>query len=70
VSADGEVFTALTNATVSASETEGVKKVVLATPGAKGRYLKVRVITQGLIPEGKPGAGTGAWLFVDEVAVE
>jgi len=33
------------------------------------RYLKVLVYPT-LIPEGYPGAGNGAWLFVDEIVVE
>ncbi|TND09834.1 MAG: hexosaminidase [Bacteroidetes bacterium] len=34
------------------------------------RYVKVVVENAGTIPEGKPGAGNPAWLFVDEIIVE
>jgi hexosaminidase len=34
------------------------------------RYVKVIVRNAGKIPEGKPGAGRNAWVFVDEIVVE
>lgn len=34
------------------------------------RYVKVVAESVGKIPEGKPGAGNDAWLFVDEIIVE
>ena len=34
------------------------------------RYIKVIVENIGKIPEGMPGAGENAWLFVDEISVE
>jgi hexosaminidase len=34
------------------------------------RYVRVHVKNYGTIPEGKPGAGEKAWLFVDEIEVE
>ena len=33
------------------------------------RYVKVVVKNWGIIPEGSPGAGNKAWLFVDEIEV-
>ncbi|MBK8143193.1 MAG: hypothetical protein IPK57_20940 [Chitinophagaceae bacterium] len=38
-------------------------------PVSKTRYLKVFLKNFGTIPEGKPGAGNKAWLFVDEIEV-
>ena len=35
----------------------------------KTRYLKIITENYGTIPNGNPGAGTGAWLFVDEIEV-
>jgi len=37
---------------------------------AKARYVKVKAINHGPLPEWHPGAGGKAWLFVDEVVVE
>ena len=34
------------------------------------RYLKIKVNNLGIIPDGLPGAGHPAWLFVDEIAVD
>jgi len=34
------------------------------------RFVKVIAENMGKIPEGKPGAGQDAWLFVDEIIVE
>jgi hexosaminidase len=36
----------------------------------KARYLKVVVQHYGTIPDGQPGEGNPAWLFVDEIIVE
>ncbi len=34
------------------------------------RYIKVFAKNYGIVPTGKPGAGTPAWLFADEIEVE
>jgi hexosaminidase len=34
------------------------------------RYIHIRAKNLGIIPAGKPGAGTPAWMFVDEIEVE
>ena len=34
------------------------------------RYVKVLAKNSGIIPAGKPGAGTSAWVFADEIEVE
>jgi len=34
------------------------------------RYVKVIAVNAGKIPEGNPGAGSDAWLFVDEIWIE
>jgi hexosaminidase len=48
-----------------------LEKVVLDLPaGTRARYLKIVVSPFGVIPEGASGAGSGAWLFLDEVMVE
>jgi len=35
----------------------------------EARYLKVVIENLGIIPDGFPGAGSPAWLFVDEISV-
>jgi hexosaminidase len=38
--------------------------------GYSGRYIKVLIKNYGIIPQGNPGAGSRAWLFVDEIEVK
>lgn len=57
----------------SSKVSEGKDKIVqlnLALKNAKGRYLKLEISNYGEIPAGAPGAGSKAWLFVDEIVVE
>ncbi|GAB4143137.1 MAG: family 20 glycosylhydrolase [Bacteroidia bacterium] len=34
------------------------------------RYIRIMIPNYGIIPEGKPGAGNKAWLFVSEIMIE
>lgn len=73
VSDDGVNFTSLAKKTFDAENmnSNGIETVVLDTPGASGRYLKVIGQTFGLVPESIAGAkDKGAWLFMDEIVVE
>lgn len=45
-------------------------KLVMAFGDTYARYLKVKVYNAGKIPDGNPGSGKNAWLFVDEIAVD
>ena len=55
----------------SLEEIKAVKgEVVLEINGRKARYIKVTATNAGKIPEGNPGAGANAWLFVDEIGIE
>jgi hexosaminidase len=47
---------------------KGVLEEIL--PITKAKYLKVIVKNFGTIPDGKPGSGNAAWLFIDEISVE
>ncbi len=44
-------------------------KVQLNFPAQITRYVKVFIKNKGIIPEGNPGAGKNAWLFVSEIMV-
>ncbi|MBA3675333.1 MAG: hypothetical protein H0W75_10345 [Chitinophagaceae bacterium] len=37
---------------------------------ATAKFIKVSAKNYGIIPTGKPGEGTPAWLFADEIEVE
>jgi hexosaminidase len=69
VSEDGMGFASagkLDAAQISAAG--NVQKVSFASRAA--RYVRVVAVNQGKVPDGKPGAGEDAWLFVDEIIVE
>ncbi len=44
-------------------------KPSIPIPNTYARYLKLSIKNHGIIAEGLPGAGKGAWLFVGEIAV-
>jgi hexosaminidase len=45
-------------------------KIDLSFQKTPVRYVKVIIKNRGTIPEGNAGAGSKAWLFVDEIEVE
>ena len=47
-----------------------IETIAFSLKQVKGRYVKLLASTTGVIPKGYPGAGEGAWLFIDEVIVE
>ncbi len=69
---DGKKFDLLSKQDIDAEKKQGfaIETVKLETKKAKYRYLKFVAKTFGVIPAGAPGAGNGAWLFVDEIIVE
>lgn len=69
VAKEGENFEQLAAITAEEMEQNNGKLVVNFD---KQRAQKIRVIAQnnGIIPDGKPGAGSNSWLFIDEISVE
>ena len=72
VSDDGQNFSSVAKKQIDADSMTGIslETIAMDIPGAQGRYLKVVVQTYGVIPDNAPGAGNGAWLFVDEIIVD
>ncbi len=69
VSNDGKVFQSVKKVTTEEiSKMKGV--VVIDCNKQKTKYIKVIAPNAGKIPDGKPGAGSDCWLFVDEIMVE
>lgn len=68
-SEDGKKFASAARLDIDADALQGVsvETVRIATPGARGRYLKVLAKNYGPIPPGAAGEGNGAWLFLDEI---
>ena len=55
---------------ISAQEISDSKgKMKVQTGKQSSRYLKIIIENAGIIPAGFPGAGSEAWLFVDEIGV-
>ena len=67
-SADGQGFAKLGEVADATSEDRIVRHEV-AFPATVARYVKVLVHNQ-VIPAGHSGAGSPAWLFVDEIVVD
>jgi hexosaminidase len=67
-SADGVNFTFL--AAVNKEEINHMHgKVKVGINGQQARYIRVVAECAGKIPEGAPGAGEYAWLFIDEIMI-
>ncbi|ESU21614.1 beta-hexosaminidase precursor [Flavobacterium cauense R2A-7] len=69
VSKDGKTFQSIKK--ITAEEIRKMKGIVtIEFDKQKTKYIKVIAPNAGKIPEGKPGAGSDCWLFVDEIMVE
>lgn len=66
VSTDGNNFlpVAISNPTIA--NNEAINEFLQP---ANTRYIKVHISNFGIIPSGNPGAGSKAWLFVDEIEI-
>lgn len=45
-------------------------RIVVSIPKSDYAQLKITAENAGTIPDGKPGAGAKAWLFIDEISAE
>ncbi len=69
LSEDGVNFKSLQS--ISAKEIiEKRGEITIEVNSKKTKYIKVIASNLGKIPEGNPGAGSSAWLFIDEIGVE
>ena len=66
VSTDGINFTTVALSNPSIANNEAVCEFLQP---ANARYVRVHAANFGKIPAGNPGAGSKAWLFVDEIEV-
>ena len=71
ISADGQTWNSvkMTDVFEETKNGTGKGKMSMSFKDAFARYVKVVVTNQGKIPDGNPGAGNKAWLFVDEIEV-
>ena len=73
VSLDGKNFSeaaTLINTISMNEKVRLIKDFSVNFPAQSVRYVRVKAVNAGLCPEGHPGAGQPAWLFVDELIVK
>jgi hexosaminidase len=69
VSNDGKDFNSVGKSSQFVKDTLTMGWINVMTPKQNARYIKVIAKNYGLIPQDKPGGGTKAWLFADEIQV-
>ncbi len=67
ISNDGNSFTKPANITADSAPKEN--RYTTLKLDAETRFVKVQAKNFGVIPDGYPGSGNRAWLFVDEIQV-
>jgi hexosaminidase len=74
VSKDGKIFKSVEKPNIGWTEDEniaqGIHDLDLGFQTTKARFVKILVKNIGRCPDGHPGAGGKAWLFVDEIIIE
>lgn len=68
-SADGKNFTSAGKSSDFVTDTLTMGWITVTLNKKPARYVKLVAKNYGLIPDDKPGAGTKAWLFADEIQV-
>jgi hexosaminidase len=69
VSNDGKTFKAMGRSSEFVNDVLTMGFITVTIPKTTTRYIKVIAKNYGVIPDGKPGGGTKAWLFADELLV-
>jgi hexosaminidase len=71
ISGDGTNFTFVGKVTPDANGVwKDERRIEQRLNNTSAKYIKVLAKNYGIIPAGKPGAGTPAWVFADEIEVE
>ena len=68
-SVDGINFVPFNTAVSITKSADKDKTTLKFAASQKTRFLKIKIINHGKIAEGQPGAGSGAWMFLDEIEV-
>jgi hexosaminidase len=69
LSDDGKAFQPVGRSSSFVSDTLTMGWITVPVAKRKARYVRLTAKNYGLIPEGKPGGGTRAWVFADEIQV-
>jgi hexosaminidase len=70
ISQDGKNFTSVGKAMPDANGNWKDERTIEQKINASAKYVKVVAKNPGVIAAGKPGAGTSAWIFADEIEVQ
>jgi hexosaminidase len=71
VSDDGNNYKAVTAGQATSREDgNSMKSLEVSFPALKARFVKVKAVNYGQIPDGQAGAGHKAWLFADEISIQ
>ena len=69
ISDDGKYFNQIKEITQKEiQKSKGQMKINLNPTST--RFVRIHIFNAGVIPPGNPGAGSSAWLFVDEIGIE
>lgn len=68
-SADGSTYQSLGKTSEVVKEDNNMASITIPFTATNARFIKVVAKNHGIIGEGKPGSGSKAWLFVDEIGV-
>lgn len=69
LSSDGKTFEPAGRTSTFVTDTLTMGWMTVPLNKKPARYVKLFAKNYGLIPEGKPGGGTKAWIFADEIQV-
>lgn len=69
-SADGKTWQSLGKGSDLVKEDNNAALLTIPFLATTARYVKVVAKNYGTIPAGQPGAGSKAWLFVDEISID
>ncbi|WP_315814620.1 discoidin domain-containing protein [Paraflavitalea speifideaquila] len=69
-SADGKAYELLGKTSELKKEENNMASITVPFAATNARFIKVVAKNHGIISEGKPGSGSKAWLFVDEIGVK
>lgn len=70
ISMDGEHFTTAYAISASGIEADTGQLEIKLLQVEKARFVRITALNYGQIPDGMPGGGNKAWLFVDEILVD
>lgn len=49
---------------------QSVRDFAEIVPPQRARFVRVKPLSYGIIPDWHPGKGGDAWIFVDEIVIE